>query len=118
MDTKFITRMRDSLVRLKHELLQRLAEDDAEFRETFDDLDPKDAGDIAAEDIDRTTLQVLSAQEVKRLNLIDSALSRLENGRYGVCMRCGGKIPEARLEAIPYALLCVTCQSDEERRNR
>ena len=110
--------MRQSLTHLKHELLERLAEDNAEFRETFNDLDPKDAGDIAAENIDRATLQVLSAGEIRRLNLIDSALSRLENGRYGVCMRCSGKIPEARLEAIPYALLCVTCQSDEERRNR
>jgi DnaK suppressor protein len=33
-------------------------------------------------------------------------------------MSCGKKIPEERLEAIPYAILCIDCKSSEERRNR
>ncbi len=53
---------------------------------------------------------------MKRLQLIDSALARIENGKYGICMKCGKKIPRERLEAIPYALLCVECKTREEKR--
>ena len=74
--------------------------------------------DVATEDIDRKTLQALGDQEVRTLNLIESALARLENDRYGICMQCGSRIPRERLEAIPYALFCVNCKSQEERRRR
>ena len=80
--------------------------------------DPKDLVDIASEDIDRKTLETLGAQEIRRLNLIESALARIPNGHYGVCMKCSSRIPRERLEAIPYALLCISCQTSEERRNR
>ncbi|MDD3941820.1 MAG: TraR/DksA C4-type zinc finger protein, partial [Sphaerochaetaceae bacterium] len=36
------------------------------------------------------------------------------NGRYGVCLQCGAIIPEERLRAIPYAVMCVNCKSGEE----
>jgi RNA polymerase-binding protein DksA len=38
---------------------------------------------------------------------IDAALVRIENGTYGVCSACGGPIGEERLEAVPYATLCI-----------
>ncbi|MBQ1197775.1 MAG: TraR/DksA C4-type zinc finger protein, partial [Spirochaetaceae bacterium] len=57
-------------------------------------------------------------KDLNRLKLIDSALSRIEQGKYGLCMKCGKKIPQARLEAIPYALMCIECKSADERRNR
>ena len=78
--------------------------------EIVDDMEPKDLADIAADDIDRRILEVLGSQEIKRLQLIDSALGRLENGHYGVCMSCGNKIPPERLKAIPYAILCIDCK--------
>ena len=43
---------------------------------------------------------------------------RIEEGRYGTCGNCGKAIPKARLEAIPYALLCVKCASQEEQEQR
>lgn len=42
---------------------------------------------------------------------IDAALSRLDQGSYGICERCGQPIPEERLEAKPYAAYCIGCQS-------
>jgi DnaK suppressor protein len=42
---------------------------------------------------------------------IDAALSRLNQGSYGICERCGQPIPEERLEARPYAAYCIACQS-------
>jgi DnaK suppressor protein len=43
------------------------------------------------------------------LGAIEHALERIEEGTYGNCEECSGKIPKLRLEAIPYAALCVKC---------
>jgi RNA polymerase-binding protein DksA len=118
MSTTFKQAMKVKLLDLKQQILRQLVSESDEFQEIVDDMEPKDLADIAAEDIDRRILEVLGSQEIKRLQLIDSALGRMENGHYGVCMSCGKKIPEERLKAIPYAILCIDCKSSEERRNR
>jgi DnaK suppressor protein len=118
MSTTFKQAMKKQLLDLKEQILRQLVAESDEFQEIVDDMEPKDLADIAADDIDRRILEVLGSQEIKRLQLIDSALGRIENGHYGVCMSCGKKIPEERLKAIPYAILCIECKSSEERRNR
>ncbi len=118
MDKEFKVKMKRALIDLKKEILKRLASESEEFQGLIDDMDPKDLADIASDDIDRQTLEALGAQEIKRLNLIDAALSRVEDGRYGICMSCGKKIPRERLGAMPYAILCIECKATEERRNR
>jgi DnaK suppressor protein len=118
MEETFLRKMRNNLLILKKEILRNLASESEDFRTIIEDMDPKDLADIAADDIDRKTLEALGSQEVKRLQLIESALARLENRKYGICARCSKKIPRERLEAIPYALLCIECKSSEERRTR
>ena len=114
----FSDEMRVKLGELKREIFEHLASDDEEFRQILHDEDHKDAGDIATDDVDKKMLETLGVQEQRRLNLIEAALFQIENGRYGKCMSCGNKIPEERLRAIPYALMCLDCKSREERRNR
>ena len=118
MDKEFITKMKENLIELKQKIFENLAQGNEEFKEIIEDKEPKDLVDIASDDIGRNILEALGSQELKRLNLIESALSRIENGHYGVCVSCSKKIPEERLLAIPYALLCIQCKSSEERRNR
>jgi DnaK suppressor protein len=118
MSTTFKEAMKQKLLDLKEQILRQLISESDEFQEIVDDMEPKDLADIAADDIDRRILEVLGSQEIKRLQLIDAALGRMENGHYGVCMSCGKKIPQDRLRAIPYAILCIDCKSSEERRNR
>jgi DnaK suppressor protein len=118
MEDAFLKKMKTSLVALKKEILKNLASESEDFRTIIEDMDPKDLADIAADDIDRKTLEALGTQELRRLQLIESALARVENKKYGLCARCSKKIPRERLEAIPYALLCIECKSSEERRNR
>ena len=118
MEESFARKMKNSLVSLKKEILRNLASENEDFRNIIEDMDPKDLADIAADDIDRKTLEALGTQELKRLQLIEAALARIENKKYGLCARCSKKIPRERLEAIPYALLCIDCKSSEERRNR
>src|SRR5204862_460679 len=54
----------------------------------------------------------INAQEL--LAHVDAAIKRLNEGRYGVCARCGQQIAPDRLEALPYAIYCITCQSQVE----
>ena len=118
MEETFLRKMRTNLLALKKEILRNLASESEDFRTIIEDMDPKDLADVAADDIDRKTLEALGSVELRRLQLIESALSRVENKKYGLCAKCGKKIPRERLEAIPYALMCINCKSSEERRNR
>ncbi len=49
------------------------------------------------------------------LELIDEALEKIEEGKYGKCESCGGTIPKARLIAKPFARYCIQCRMTEER---
>ena len=118
MEETFLRKMRTNLLALKKEILRNLASESEDFRTIIEDMDPKDLADVAADDIDRKTLEALGSVELRRLQLIESALSRVENKKYGLCAKCGKKIPRERLEAIPYALMCINCKASEERRNR
>jgi DnaK suppressor protein len=53
-----------------------------------------------------------------RLGAIDGALSRLTEGSYGLCADCSNEIPPRRLEALPFATLCVSCQSTADKKAR
>jgi DnaK suppressor protein len=57
----------------------------------------------------------LAEIESRELDRIGHALERMGKGQYGVCETCETKIPMARLKALPYANLCVSCQRESER---
>ncbi|MDR2534782.1 MAG: TraR/DksA family transcriptional regulator [Treponema sp.] len=118
MEQNFVERMNKSLTDLKTEIISNLVVSNENFREIVEGMDPKDLADIASDDIDRKMIEAIGSQELKRLKLIDSALTRIQQGKYGLCMKCGKRIPQDRLEAIPYALMCIECKTAEERRNR
>jgi DnaK suppressor protein len=54
----------------------------------------------------------LALQDVEETQVaqIKEALKRIDDGVYGTCANCGTEIEPERLEIIPYATLCVTCQ--------
>ena len=53
--------------------------------------------------------------ESRELGQIEHALARIVEGAYGRCEYCGGKIAEARLNALPYTNSCIDCQRENER---
>jgi len=72
-------------------------------------------GDIATVTFDREMDYTLEDSELAKLAAIDAALSRIEQGTYGICRNCGRPIALERLEALPYADLCIDCKRRSER---
>ncbi|MDR3020571.1 MAG: TraR/DksA family transcriptional regulator [Treponema sp.] len=118
MDQDFIGKMEESLTALKTEIIDSLIASSQDFKEVMEGMDPKDLADIASDDIDRKMFEAIGQQELKRLKSIEAALTRIKQGKYGHCIKCSKRIPQDRLKAIPYALMCIECKSEEERRNR
>ncbi len=74
----------------------------------------RDVGDQALMDLDRELGISLMEMRNRRRQAIDEALMRLNEGTYGICAECGIEVSEKRLEAVPFAKLCVQCQSRQE----
>lgn len=72
--------------------------------------------DTATETYDRELDYSLEENSEHVLTEINAALKRIEDGTYGQCTNCGRQIPEERLEARPYATLCIECQRHREGR--
>src|SRR5204862_2942801 len=70
--------------------------------------------DAGTDNFDREFALSLVSSEQEALYEIEEALKRLEHSTYGVCGNCEKNIMKARLEAVPFARLCVNCQSDIE----
>lgn len=71
----------------------------------------EEGGEGGTANVDRELDLVLSAQARAAIDEIDRAIAKIDAGTYGACERCGQPIPEARLEALPQAALCVSCKS-------
>jgi RNA polymerase-binding protein DksA len=72
-------------------------------------------GDVATATFDREMASTLEENSTHVLAAIDEALARIEEGTFGVCQRCGNPIAEERLEALPWAILCIDCKRKQER---
>jgi DnaK suppressor protein len=73
-------------------------------------------GDTATVTYDRELGYTLEENSEHVLADIDAALKRIEDGTYGTCTNCSKPIAEERLEARPWATLCIDCQRERERR--
>jgi RNA polymerase-binding transcription factor len=71
--------------------------------------------DHATEMVDREVDESLEENAEQIVYEIDRALTKIDDGTYGQCSRCGQWIPAERLDAVPYATLCVSCKQLEER---
>ena len=75
---------------------------------------PNHMAELGSGNFDQELTLSLLGNENDALGQIDGALKRIEDGSFGRCEQCGMKIPKSRLEAIPYAALCVQCASQQE----
>jgi len=70
-----------------------------------------DFEEMATEAENDETLEAIGHASEDEVNQIKLALERVKNGTYGTCFSCGTRIPDDRLEAVPYATRCVNCAS-------
>ena len=118
MNKEFLKKMKEYLLEQRKTLLASLADQSEDMRGLIKTVESGDEADVAADVIDRTLLTALGTQDAKNLLAIDNALDRIHQGKYGRCLKCGKEIPEERLEAVPWAAMCVPCASVEERKSR
>jgi DnaK suppressor protein len=110
--------------RERHEVLKSMLEDRRReiqdklrsLRETLpvESATVKDAEEQSVDDFVQEMDFALMAMKAESLVKIDEAIRRLESGVYGACAECETEIAEARLKALPFATLCVSCQEREE----
>ena len=89
--------------------LRALREEIPSYQDEVRDTEEQSVTDFAQE-MDFALME-MKAQTLIR---IDEALQRVDQGTYGTCDECGQDIAEARLKAVPFALLCLACQAREE----
>ena len=93
------------------ESLRLEAEQLAEEMEPGDIQFDEESGEGATMNVERERDLTLSAQASAAVDEIDRSLAKIDAGTYGLCEQCGQPIVRARLEALPYAALCVACKS-------
>ena len=75
---------------------------------------PEDMAEKAANSYTKEFLFHQSDSERTQLNLVQKALERLREGEFGLCQDCGGPIDRKRLDAVPWAPFCRSCQEKAE----
>jgi DnaK suppressor protein len=113
VDAKKIKRTRERLSRDYEKLIEsinrsRLAANEIRIENT------EDEGDLATISHDRDILYNIHEGGFARLRCIQEAIKAIDRGQYGECTRCGKDINENRLNAVPWARMCIHCQEEKE----
>jgi len=113
MDQEKLDRFKEALITERNELMQDLMISN----ENFVNLDNVKVGDLvdqASNFYEKELAISLSTTEKQTLKSIDIALSKIKDSTYGLCESCNDPIDENRLEAIPYATLCLECKKNSK----
>jgi len=95
-----------SLLARKRELETRIA---VLLGDVSAQSEPEDEGGVAIENYSKDWAAANLERSRRTLREVDAALVRIKQGNYGVCDVCNISIPKARLEALPWARVCVGC---------
>ena len=109
-----ILKLRQVLVRRRDALRKALAGDLSSLKE----LRQQTSGDMLEAALDSAQDEIssqLAEVESRELAQIEMALERMRNGTYGICEVTGRPIPLARLQALPYATMCIEAQREAEK---
>lgn len=105
-------KLREALLAKKAELAARLDRVKANVRRGYD----ADSKERAKELEDSEVVDALGNEARLEIAQISEALGRIDSGEYGICDECGAAIDAARLNAHPFARLCIDCARFEEHR--
>ena len=113
MDQKRLKTYKEKLTLKKQEILEAYNKNKTYGKEADED-GAQDIADKAANSYTKEFLFSLSNNERDMLQLVDEALIRIEGRRYGVCVVCEDEVDKKRLEAVPWAKYCISCQEKQE----
>ena len=113
MDKKRLEYYKKKLTTRREELLKTIARTEEEGR-TADDDPTVDLADKAANSYTKEFLFGQTNTDRTTLNLIDAALERIRRGTYGTCVHCETELQQKRIEAVPWARHCTSCQEKQE----
>ncbi|MGR8930925.1 MAG: TraR/DksA family transcriptional regulator [Gammaproteobacteria bacterium] len=102
--------VRNHLIDMLEELDERLSKITDDVKHSDKPLD-QDFSEQAVEAENNEVLDALGNATRDELEKIRQAISRIDAGTYGICLRCGEPIRKERLQALPYANLCIRCAS-------
>jgi DnaK suppressor protein len=105
MDTDQI---RDKLNAKRQELLERVDRTSKHLYQRDEPVSPNFA-EQSVEMENQELIYTLDREGKEEIRKIGKALERLDHGDYGLCVNCGEDISEQRLEALPYADVCIDC---------
>src|SRR5215469_3330169 len=109
MEKKRLDYYKKKLQARREELLKTIARTGEEGRAADDDP-TVDLADKAANSYTKEFLFGQTNTDRATLQMIDEALERIKNNTYGVCEHCETELHQKRLEAVPWARNCTTCQ--------
>lgn len=113
MDKKRLEYFRKKLEVKREELLKLIARTEEEGR-TADEESNVDLADKAANSYTKEFLFGQTHHERSMLQLVEEALERIKEDSYGQCANCEEEIQQKRLEAVPWARHCISCQEKQE----
>lgn len=117
LDQEFVQQQRQRLEELREELVRMrggLEEDQRDRAEDEGDMTENDSGDMSQSLFTREVDATVEEQVERRLQHVERALQKIEEGTYGFSDDSGEPIPKGRLEAVPEAIRTV----DEQQRSR
>src|SRR5213592_4352248 len=109
MDARKLEQFKKLLMSDLRRHAQNIGEEQARAIEIDDDA--KESSDLALRDVIQELALRLGDRESRVVAEIDQALMRMQEGSYGLCVRCGKAIDERRLEAVPTARYDAACQT-------
>ncbi len=112
--TKDLDNFKETLLKKKSELIQLLHKNQSYGREIDSEGEAMDIVDKASSSYTKEFLFSRSNQERLFLLAIEEALDRIEDGSFGECSNCDEPINLKRIQAVPWAKLCLACQELEE----
>jgi len=113
MDKKRLDYYRKKLQAKREELLKNIARTEEEGR-TADDDPTVDLADKAANSYTKEFLFGQTNHDRSQLQLIEEALGRMKENSFGQCANCQAEVQQKRLEAVPWARHCISCQEKQE----
>lgn len=113
VSAKLLATIKEELLRKKASLTKNITTELDEMRGS-EGHHLADMDDLGGDANDEETSFKIIEIETAELNQIDGALERIEDGTYGTCVDCDDAINPDRLEALPFASLCIACKRQRE----